>query len=203
MSKARLKVTMATMRHVNGTATWRWSPAAFTLHGFEVGDVVPTTPLLLTHVEPEHRAAWAALLDPSAGACSPTFARLRRADGELRHVVGLRRHDTDGIAVDVADVTALVAAEGSRQATEQITVLAQSLATVEQAKGALAAAYGVEPQVALAILQAAADRTGQDLNQLAHDVLERIAARDQPSATLIESLAPLLHPAPAHAPGAA
>lgn len=199
----RPTVTMAVMRYMKDTATWCWSPEAFALHGFDVGDVVPTTSLLLAHIEPEHRAAWAALLEPRSYACSPTFARLRRADGETRHVVGLRRHDCDGIIVDVADVTALVAAEGSRQATERITALAHSLATVEQAKGVLAAVYGVDVQSALAILEAVADRTGLGVNQLAHELMQQVATRDEPSPTLTDSLASLLHLAPVHTPGAA
>ena len=41
------------------TDEWRWSDAMFRIHGFEPGEVVPTTELVMRHIHPEDvPAAW-------------------------------------------------------------------------------------------------------------------------------------------------
>ena len=38
------------------TGEWAWSDEVFVMHGFEPGDIVPTTPLMLAHKHPDDRA---------------------------------------------------------------------------------------------------------------------------------------------------
>lgn len=38
------------------TGEWAWSDEVYVMHGFEPGQVVPTTPLMLSHKHPDDRA---------------------------------------------------------------------------------------------------------------------------------------------------
>ena len=45
------------------TGVWWWSPETYRLHGFEPGDVVPTTALVLAHKHPDDRERVRQILD--------------------------------------------------------------------------------------------------------------------------------------------
>lgn len=184
-------LAVATMRLLGDASTWSWTPEAFALHGFGVGEVVPTTALLLSHVHPEDRSRWSAVLEGSGAVASPVVVRLRRGDGETRFVLGLRRAGLDAVEVDLVDLTPLVLAEGSRVASEQIAAAAVSRATIEQAKGVLAAAFGVGADAAFAILREASMRTNVSLRELAARVVTHVARRGRDTRLALD-LAPLL-----------
>ena len=44
------------------TDTWWWSSSLYTIHGFDPGEIVPTTALMTAHQHPEDRAGTAELI---------------------------------------------------------------------------------------------------------------------------------------------
>lgn len=183
------------MRRDGAAATWSWSPGAFELHGFQVGDVVPTTALLLSHIHPGDRQSWEALLCGRAADREPVYARLRRADGCERLVVAVGSHDHDAVEVAIADVTSLVAAEGARRADAQVSAFAAQIATIEQAKGVVMAGLGVSCEAAGGLLQEAASRAGTPVPELAEQLLTQVEARGSLDEALVGELRPALEEA--------
>ncbi|WP_136520094.1 MULTISPECIES: ANTAR domain-containing protein [Cellulomonas] len=183
----------ARLRHVPADGTWWWSDECFALHGFEVGEVVPTTELVLAHVDAGDRDRWWAELTAATTAPAHSRFRMRDALGQERHVVAVyRRTPEDAVEVDLVDVTRLVAAEGSRLATAQIAASAASRATIEQAKGILAAAYGLTPELGFALLREASMRSNVNLRTIAEGVVEHVVADGTRNETLAAQLAPFL-----------
>ncbi|UZN03919.1 PAS and ANTAR domain-containing protein [Cellulomonas sp. S1-8] len=169
--------TTARLR-LQADGTWWWSDACFLLHGFAVGEVVPTTELVLAHVHPEDRDTWWETLRSASGDGAHAIVRLRDAAGRPLQVVGVARR-TDDAAVDVllVDLTRVVAAEGGRLATEQITAAAASRATIEQATGVAAAAYGLDVDAAFTLLRTASMHRNVNLRAIAQQVVDHVAAR--------------------------
>src|SRR5690349_8919397 len=85
--------------HFDGTA-WRWSEALFAIYGFEPGAVVPTTELMLAHLDPtdvpESQSSVKAAL--TGGDAFASYQHLLDASGRRRTVVvvGQGRLDEQG-----------------------------------------------------------------------------------------------------------
>lgn len=181
------------LRHVLTDGSWWWSPECYALYGFEVGEVVPTTDLVLAHVEPEDRDRWWGEL--LAAREHPVHAqfRMRDAHGREHQVVAVcRRTGDDAVEAVLVDVTPLVAAEGSRLASAQIAASAASRATIEQAKGVLAAALGITPELGFAVLREASMRSNVSLRTIAEGVVADVVQRGTPVEALAGALAPYL-----------
>ena len=186
----------ALLRHRLRDGSWWWSDAAYELHGFAVGEVVPTTELVLAHVHPDDRQGWHSALLGSTAAGTYSHVRLRDAHGRTRHVLGLAHRDDDVVEAALVDVSAVVRSEGARVATEQIAAATASRATIEQAKGMLASAFAVDPERAFEMLRAASMRRNVTLRRLAELVVERATARGRPVTELAEDLGPVLAVSP-------
>jgi hypothetical protein len=50
---------------------WSWSAAMYTMHGFEKGEITPTTGLLLEHEHPDDRAGVYHVLDTAVRVATP------------------------------------------------------------------------------------------------------------------------------------
>ncbi|GAB3026622.1 hypothetical protein GCM10011376_13270 [Nocardioides flavus (ex Wang et al. 2016)] len=93
------------------TDEWWWSDGMFRIHGFEPGQVVPTTELVMSHVDPADReAAWesreAAL---ERGGPFSLVHRITTAAGAERVVIAAGHLEDDGPRVvghliDITDV---------------------------------------------------------------------------------------------------
>ncbi|QCB93712.1 ANTAR domain-containing protein [Cellulomonas shaoxiangyii] len=179
------------LRYVPSDGSWWWSPECWALHGFQAGEVVLTTELVLAHVDPQDRDRWWATLSGATDQPVPGRFRMRDAQGAEHHVAAVCRRTDDGaLEADLVDVTALVAAEGSRLASAQIAASAASRATIEQAKGLLSAAFGVPPEVGFAVLREASMRSNVSLRTIAEGIVEHVVHR----AVRVESLAAALEP---------
>ena len=144
---------------VNGT--WEWDDEVFRIHGLEPGSISPTTEYVLNCKHPEDRERVA---DPCSRRPAPRASRsassyrLTGADGVERRVVlvcegGICEDDTvtsiDGYYVDL---TADFRAESEAFANEAVAASAESRAIIEQAKGSLMLAYGLDADQAFAML---------------------------------------------------
>jgi hypothetical protein len=179
---ARLRDEVAVCRYDVAADTWWWSDRMYQLHGFEPGDIVPTTALILAHKHPDDRERVRVVLARAArtGAPFSTVHRIMDATGAERLVAtaGEGRRDPDtGKVVEVlgywVDVTPSVREAAAEQANQAIVASAANRAAIEQAKGVIAAAYCIDAEAAFEILRRASMDTNVPVRTLAQQVLEQ------------------------------
>jgi hypothetical protein len=158
------------------TGEWWWSDETYLVHGFAPGEVVPTTELVLAHKHPDDRERVRRILDAGrrTGAPFTSVHRILDARGRERTVAVVGRgvrDDASGELVELAgyfvDISAVVAERSDQRATAQIAAAAESRAGIEQAKGVLAAVYGMDPERAFAVLRESSNRHNVRLRDLA------------------------------------
>nr|WP_231994147.1 PAS and ANTAR domain-containing protein [Mycobacterium sp. 852002-50816_SCH5313054-b] len=162
---------------------WEWSDAVARMHGYEPGQVEPTTELLLQHKHPEDRERVAAVLDHVLKG-KPFSSRHRIIDtaGHTRCVVvaGDRMLDergalagTSGFYVDVTDSL-------HTDITNVLEAVADARAKIEQAKGVLMSAYGISAERAFDLLVWRSQETNLKVRDLAARFLEAVAGKASP-----------------------
>ncbi|MGC5166079.1 PAS and ANTAR domain-containing protein [Luteimicrobium sp. DT211] len=167
------------------TRTWWWSDATYRLHGFEPGDVVPTTALILAHKHPDDRERVARTLERawSTGEPFSIVHRIMDAHGTERvvSIAGQGRRDPEtGELVELvtywADATPVVEQAATERANEAIRAAAESRAAIEQAKGLLSFACRIEPEAAFELLRRASMESNVPVRDLACDLVERASS---------------------------
>lgn len=162
-------------RYEVDTDRWWWADEVYRMHGFEPGEVVPTTAMILAHKHPDDRERYAGALS-SAGLDGGGFASVHRildANGAERVLatVGEARLSDEGAVVEVTghfvDVTASVRRLAADEATRQIHESDQHRAVIEQAKGVITARTGMAPDEAFDLLRGASMRSNVKLRDLA------------------------------------
>ena len=160
------------------TEAWTWSSTVARIHGYEPGEVQPTTELVLSHKHPDDLAKVKALLKRSSAPFSSRH-RIRTRSGEERNVVvvGEIVNDENG---DVAatrgfyiDVTKSIEDAVQEGITEELEEIVAHRATIEQAKGMLMAVYDLRDDSAFDVLR----WRSQELNVKLHGVAEEIVAQ--------------------------
>lgn len=163
------------------TGTWWWSSETFRVHGFEPGEVVPTTQLVLAHKHPDDRERVRQILDEARATGEPfsSVHRIMDARGKERYlvIVGQGRRDPDtGEVVELlgyfVDITSTVAAGGEERAHRDIAAAAVGRGPIEQAKGILVATHGVDPDEAFGLLRRASNDKNVRLRDLARVVVD-------------------------------
>lgn len=169
---------------------WTWSDEVYLVHGFEPGQVVPSTQLLLSHAHPDDAPRLTEVLDEAQrdGSAFSHVYRALDAAGETRTVaiVGSGRRDDGAVrAVDgyVVDLTGSYRAAVDREATAAIAASSLSRATIEQAKGIVVAALGITDERAFDVLR----QFSNDSNTPVRVVAARLVASLQlaPSGALL------------------
>jgi PAS domain S-box-containing protein len=162
---------------------WEWSEQVQRMHGYQPGTVTPTTELMLSHKHPEDRDQIAHTLDTIRRTGQPLSSRHRIIDtsGKVRSVivVGEGLHDEHGRVVGTQGFyidTTPDEREQQDQMTAQLAVIAENRAVIEQAKGVLMAAYGIEPNRAFEILVWRSQETNVRLRELAARFIAAISA---------------------------
>ena len=162
---------------------WEWSEQVQRMHGYQPGTVTPTTELVLSHKHPEDRAQIAHTLDTIRRTGQPLSSRHRIIDtsGKVRSVivVGDRLHDERGRVVGTQGFyidTTPDEREQQDQMTAQLAAIAENRAVIEQAKGVLMAAYGIEPNRAFEILVWRSQETNIKIRKLASRFMAAISA---------------------------
>jgi PAS domain S-box-containing protein len=162
---------------------WEWSEQVQRMHGYEPGAVTPTTELMLSHKHPEDRDQIAHTLDTIRRTGQPLSSRHRIIDtsGKVRFVivVGEGLHDEHGRIVGTQGFyidTTPDEREQQDQITAQLAVIAENRAVIEQAKGVLMAAYGIEPNRAFEILVWRSQETNVRLRELAARFMAAVSA---------------------------
>jgi PAS domain S-box-containing protein len=162
---------------------WEWSEQVQRMHGYQPGAVTPTTELMLSHKHPEDRDQIAHTLDTIRHTGQPLSSRHRIIDtsGKVRSVivVGDQLHDEQGRVVGTQGFyidTTPDEREQQDQMAAQFAVIAENRAVIEQAKGVLMAAYGIEVKRAFEILVWRSQQTNVKLRELASRFMAAISA---------------------------
>lgn len=138
---------------------WEWSDAVAHMHGYEPGEIVPTTALVLEHKHPDDRDAAADLMRRVLLNGEPFSSRHRIIDtaGKVHYLVGVgQRVTADGRVVGMSgfyiDVTDSIRSDIDHTITENVAAFIESRTVIEQAKGALMVIYGISADRAFDVL---------------------------------------------------
>jgi ribosomal protein S28E/S33 len=183
------------------SGTWDWDDEVFRIHGLQPGSITPTTDYLLTCKHPEDRARVAEVLT-RAGATGEAFSisyRIIGADEVERRVVLICEGgmcDDDGVTTIggyYVDLTADFREEGEALANQAIVASAEHRATIEQAKGSLMLAYGLDADQAFAMLQWWSSSRNVKIRDLANRLIDAARAGEASDTGIRNRFDVLLH----------
>jgi hypothetical protein len=152
--------------------TWTWSDTVALMHGYNPGEVEPTTDLVLGHKHPDDLAQVKGLLQQSAAPFSSRH-RLRTTSGEVRSVVvvGDAVTDEDGQIVGTrgfyVDITDDENADLQQSIGNELDTIIPNRSVIEQAKGMLMAIYALNEDAAFAILRGRSQQLNIKLSKIA------------------------------------
>jgi hypothetical protein len=163
--------------------SWTWSDTMFRMHGFEVGEIVPTGELMVTHLDPadvntaqddfkrallsgEPYASFHHLIDNAGKRRTVLVAGTGTLDADER-VVALH-----GYMIDLTEATA---ADRREEVEAAIAGVTQHRAVIEQAKGILMLAFGVESEEAFEVLRVHSQDNNIKLHELAGRLVDAVA----------------------------
>lgn len=163
--------------------TWWWSDDLYRIHGFEPGEVVPTTDLLVAHKHPEDAAVATAIILNAFTSGEPFALWHRIIDARMRTrtvvSVGDGVRDGSGRLVEVrgymVDVTGSKRGQTARDIDEAVRRSAESRGAIEQAKGMLMAALGLDADQAFVLLKRNSQNANVKLRELAQTLLDTFA----------------------------
>lgn len=184
---------------VCGGGLW-WSDSLYEIYGYAPGDVTPSTELIMELCHPDDRSRAERILGDvlATGRGCVHAHRIVTQAGQLRHIVivGNAVRDADdvitgftGYAVDVTRRTALSVAEG---VTDAIGNAVESRAAIEQAKGALMLAFGVDAETAFGVLSWQSQLHNVKLRLLAEQFMADIRSRASLTAELQDGIGTLI-----------
>jgi hypothetical protein len=156
---------------------WEWSPQVEKMHGYLPGSIAPTTATVLSHKHPDDYRQIADTLDLVRQARQAFSSRHRIIDvqGRIHHVVvvGDLLREVDGTVIGThgyyVDVTPSEQ-ERQDQVTAAVTIIAESRADIEQAKGMLMLIYGMDEGAAFELLRWRSQETNVKLKLIARQV---------------------------------
>ncbi|HEU4514279.1 MAG TPA: PAS and ANTAR domain-containing protein [Nocardioidaceae bacterium] len=166
-------------RYNVATQQWWWSDDLYRIHGFEPGDVVPTTDLLFRHKHPDDAAVATAIILNAFTSGEPFALWHRIIDARLRTrtvvSVGDGFRDEAGELVEVrgfmVDVTGSKRSQTARDIDEAVRRSAESRGAIEQAKGIIMATLAVDADEAFAMLKKSSQNANIKLRDLASTLL--------------------------------
>ncbi len=161
---------------------WEWSDEVARMHGYEPGEVVPTTKLLLSHKHPDDLAHVQELLDYALQSAESFSSRHRFIDtgGNVHDaiVVADRMLDESGAVVGTGgyyiDLTNTFDETRQEVLDAALPDLFENRAAIEQAKGVLMYVYRVSADQAFRVLQWRSQETNVKLRSLAKQLLEEV-----------------------------
>lgn len=155
------------------TDQWSWSDTVARIHGYEPGQVTPTTDVVLGHKHPEDLAQVRALLAQTAAPFSSRH-RIITTSGEVRNVVvvGDAVADPDGRIVATRGFYIDVTDSVQQAVTEELEVIVAHREVIDLAKGMLMAVYRIDADAAFGILR----WRSQELNVKLFAIAERLVA---------------------------
>lgn len=170
-----------------GTTTWTWSRETYVVYGFAPGGVPPSTEQLLAAQHPEDRADVAGFLEGVLvdGGIRSLWHRILGSRGTVRHVMTTAVVDlcADGrpnaARGHVVDVTEAVRAATAQEVDKAMESLARTRPPIEQAKGALMAAYALDADQAFGVLRGYSQLCNVKVRDVARDIVAALAREQE------------------------
>ena len=157
------------------TDEWTWSDTVARIHGYQPGEITPTTELVLSHKHPDDLTHVRALLAQTAAPFSSRH-RIITTSGETRKVVVVGDAVTDHNDRVVAtrgfyiDVTDSFVADLRESVDEEMEVVLVHREVIDIAKGMLMATYRISADAAFGVLR----WRSQELNVKLFNIAERL-----------------------------
>lgn len=165
--------------------SWEWSDEVARMHGYQPGEVVPTTELLLSHKHPDDRQhVGTRSTMPCSRASLSSRHRFIDTGGRVHTVIVLadRMLDDDGTVVGTegyyVDLTDTFDQTRRQVLDASLPELVESRAAIEQAKGALMLVYRIDANAAFELLLWRSQHTNTKLRALATQVVAELATVD-------------------------
>lgn len=161
------------------TDSWKWSDTVARIHGYEPGEVTPTTELVLSHKHPDDLAHVKGLLQQSVAPFSSRH-RIITTTGETRNVVAVGEPVTDADGQTIAtrgfyiDITASVNAQVQQSISDEIDNIVAHREIIEQAKGMLMMIYDVSADAAFGVLRWRSQELNVKLNVVADNLVTEL-----------------------------
>ncbi|MFI6219924.1 PAS and ANTAR domain-containing protein [Nocardia salmonicida] len=166
-----------------GQRRWEWSDEVARMHGYAPGEVKPTTELLLSHKHPEDRGRMEAMIvSVEDGGAFSSRHRIIDTAGKVREVLVVSEpmSDDDGTVVGTQGYyidLSRTAAEYRREALDEtLQRVLDARVVIEQAKGALMLAYGVNAEHAFGVLRWRSQEANIKLRRVAELVIAELPA---------------------------
>jgi hypothetical protein len=162
--------------HRYGDGSWTWSDTVARMHGYEFGEMEPTTELILSHKHPDDLARVKGLLPQSAAPFSSRH-RIRTTTGDIRQVVVVGDAVTDAEGRIVAtrgfyiDITESYDADLQETITDRLQVIVSHREVIAQAKGMLMLIYQISADAAFALLKWRSQESNVKLSTLAQKLV--------------------------------
>ena len=157
---------------------WVWSEEMYHLHGFEPGEVVPTTELVMAHKQSGQDEMERQLIADAIETGKPFGFRNRIVDaaGRVRTVVvvGAGVKDDNGDLVEVRGYMVDETEELRSDCAEAVAAALEHRAVIDQAKGMLMLVQGMDEAAAFGLLQKASCDTNTKLHLLASRLVEAL-----------------------------
>jgi hypothetical protein len=167
---------------------WAWSEDLYRILGFAPGEVVPSTELLLAHQHPDDDEAGTAAVRAALRTGVPFSVRRRLIDarGGTRTVVLVGRGRVrDGVLTEVhgyvVDVTEALANDVRERADLAIEAAREHRGALEQAKGAVMLALGVDADTAFHLLAAKSQAANVKVHRVAEDLVASLGDGGAPA----------------------
>ncbi len=162
---------------------WTWSAELYEIHGFQPGEIVPTTAVFTSHKHPDDREHTDEVLASVLATGQPFCCRHRivTTQQKVRTVVTIGQGSIDeaGNVSEVhgylADITAAAAHASQQEMRDAVEKSAATRADIEQAKGALMVVHGVSADDAFAVLVWHSSRANIKLRELAVMITREIS----------------------------
>lgn len=179
---------------------WQWSEAVYEVFGYLLGSVIPSWEVIMRQIPEEDRASVQACYESAGKRSGPfSWSHRIRAHGTTRSILvvgeALPIERTNGMGTTgtsaqalrddpgtqnvvlhgyVIDQTHLRTAAARAAATEAVQSSAQYRATIEQAKGALMLAFGLDADAAFALLKWHSQCSNRKLHSIAADLVYHV-----------------------------
>jgi hypothetical protein len=159
-----------------------WSPQMYALFGFEPGDVVPTLALMDAHIHPDDRQAVHDVCCPAWETGRPFTMRHRILDTSLnvRDVIAVGESIRAGdrcvtVHAYYVDVTTEIGNDVRAGVSVALEETLRTRGVIDQVKGALMLAYGVDADTAFSLLRGISNNHNLRLAHLARYVADRMS----------------------------
>ncbi|MFD3426323.1 PAS and ANTAR domain-containing protein [Nocardia fluminea] len=167
-------------RYRFGSRRWEWSDEVAAMHGYPPG-TEPTTELLLSHKHPRDRDRLEAMITSvEDGGTFSSHHRIVDTHGQMHEVLVVSEpmRDSDGAVIGTEgyyiDVTG-TADEFRREALDStLPAVVDARMVIEQAKGALMLAYGINAEQAFRVLRWRSQETNVKLRTIAEIVIAEL-----------------------------